>query len=111
RAGAAPSSPAELGEVRQLFGMGEAVYALTRSGLYRSGTHAFSWQPVLRPGAATLSDRNISALGTDSRGRLWVGYFDRGLDRLDSDHGLATHVENEHVFCVNRIFPNPKDGT
>ena len=25
--------------------------------------------------------------------------------------GPATHVENEHVFCVNRILPNPKDGT
>jgi len=37
--------------------------------------------------------------------------FDRGLDRLESDHGPATHIENEHAFCVNRIFPNPKDGT
>ena len=53
----------------------------------------------------------MSALAADSKGRLWVGYFDRGLDRLDSDHGPATHVENEHVFCVNRILPNLKDGT
>ena len=72
---------------------------------------ASAWQPVLHPSAATLSDGNISALATDSRGRLWVGYFDRGLDRLESDHGPATHFENEHVFCVNRILPNPKDGT
>lgn len=108
-----PSSagPFNLGEVRQLFGMGGGVYALTRSGLYRMRAHAFGWQPVLQPGAATLSDRNISALATDSRGGLWVGYFDRGLDRLESDHGPVTHFENEHVFCVNRIFPNPKDGT
>ena len=55
------------------------------------------------PGAAILSDRNVSALATDSNGRLWVGYFDRGLDLLQSDHGPATHIENEHVFCVNRI--------
>ena len=100
-----------LDEVHQLFGVGDAVYALTRSGLFRMEAHGLGWQPVLRPGAAVLSDRNVSALATDSRGRLWVGYFDRGLDRLESNHGPAIHIDNEHVFCVNRIFPNPKDGT
>ena len=87
------------------------MFALTRSGLYRMGVHGFGWQPVLRPGAAILTDRNVSALATDINGRLWVGYFDRGLDLLQSDRGPATHIENEHVFCVNRIVPNPKDGT
>ena len=115
-AAAFSANPAELGEVRQLFGMSDAVYALTRGGLYRMNARGFGWQPVLQPVGATLSDRNISALATDNKGRLWVGYFDRGLDRLESDpgsatHGPAIHVENEHVFCVNRIFPNPKDGT
>ncbi len=107
----APADASQLAEVQQLFGMDDAVYALTRSGLYRKGAQSFAWQPVLHPGAATLNDRNVSALATDSRGRLWIGYFDRGLDRLESDHGPASHIENEHVFCVNRILPNPKDGT
>ena len=107
----APADASQLAEVHQLFGMDDAIFALTRSGLYRMGAHGFGWQPVLHPGAATLSDRNVSALATDSRGGLWVGYFDRGLDRLESDHGSAAHIENEHVFCVNRILSNPKDGT
>jgi ligand-binding sensor domain-containing protein len=111
RPNAAPSDTSELAEVHQLLAMDDAVFALTRSGLYRMGAHGFSWQPVLRPGAALLSDRNVSALAADSKGRIWVGYFDRGLDRLESDHGPATHIENEHVFCVNRILPNSKDGT
>lgn len=111
RPSSAPAAASQLAEVRQLFGMDDAIFAVTRGGLYRKGAHGFAWQPVLHPGAATLSDGNISALATDTRGRLWVGYFDRGLDRLESDHGPATHVENEHVFCVNRILPNPKDGT
>ncbi len=113
--GSAPAAPVEpssgLGEIRQLFDMGESHYALTRSGLYRMSARAFGWQPVLQPGAALLTDRNISALATDNKGGLWVGYFDRGLDRLESDHNLVSHIENEHVFCVNRIFLNPKDGT
>ncbi len=102
---------AGLTEVHQLFAMDDAVFAVTRGGLYRKNAHGFAWQPLLHPNAATLSDGNVSALATDSRGRLWVGYFDRGLDRLESDHGPATHIENENVFCVNRILPNPKDGT
>jgi ligand-binding sensor domain-containing protein len=111
RRNSAPADPAELVEVHQLLAMDDAVFALTRSGLYRMGAHGFGWQSVLRLGAAVLSDRNVSALAADSQGRLWVGYFDRGLDRLDSDHGPATHIENEHVFCVNRILANSKDGT
>jgi ligand-binding sensor domain-containing protein len=110
RPNTARSDAAELAEVHQLLAMDDAVFALTRGGLYRMGPHGLAWQPVLRPGAM-LSDRNVSALAADSKGRLWVGYFDRGLDRLDSDHGPATHIENEHVFCVNRILPNSKDGT
>jgi ligand-binding sensor domain-containing protein len=96
-------------EVRQLFMSGETVFAVARDGLYRTHPRAFGWQRVLEVGAGVLSDRNISALAADSTGRLWIGYFDRGLDLLAD--GRATHVEDEHVFCVNRILPDVKTGT
>jgi len=86
------------------------VFAVARNGLYRMSAHAFGWQRVLEANAAVLSDRNISALAVDSTGRLWVGYFDRGLDLLASDNSRARHVEDEHVFCVNRVFPDSKTG-
>ena len=101
---------AELAEVRQLLPSGDAVFAVARNGLYRMAPHAFGWQRVLEAGGAVLSDRNISALAADSSGRLWVGYFDRGLDLLAADNSRARHVEDEHVFCVNRIFPDSKTG-
>jgi ligand-binding sensor domain-containing protein len=104
-------SGAPLAEVRQLISSGDAVFAIARDGLYRMSSHAFAWQRVLEAGNAVLSDRNISALAVDPSGRLWVGYFDRGLDLLSSDHGRARHVEDEHVFCVNRIFQDSKSGT
>lgn len=100
----------QLSEVRQLFTSGDAVFAVARSGLYRMNARGFGWQRVLEAGAATLSDRNISALAADSSGRLWVGYFDRGMDVLAPDTSRATHVENEHVFCVNRILIDAKTG-
>jgi len=102
---------AQLAEVRQLFTSGEAIFALARNGLYRLNPHAFGWQRVLGSDAAVLSDRNISALAADANGRLWVGYFDRGLDLLAFNNDRALHVEDEHVFCVNRIFPDSKSNT
>jgi ligand-binding sensor domain-containing protein len=101
----------ELSEVHQLFTSEDSVFAVARNGLYRMAPHAFAWQRVLDPGAAVLSDRNISALAADPSGRLWVGYFDRGLDLLAADNSRARHVEDEHVFCVNRIFTDTKTGT
>jgi ligand-binding sensor domain-containing protein len=104
-------SDSELSEVRQIFASGDALFAVARHGLYRRTRHGFGWRRVLEPSGATLGDRNISALSTDASGRLWVGYFDRGLDILASDASRATHVEDEHVFCVNRIFADAKTGT
>jgi ligand-binding sensor domain-containing protein len=68
------------------------------------------WESVLHRSPSTLNDRNVSALAVDAHGNLWVGYFNRGLDRLDASGGQVTHVENEHVFCVNRILPEEKSG-
>jgi ligand-binding sensor domain-containing protein len=105
-----PTAGIQLAEVHQLFTSGDAVFAVARDGLYQMSPHAFGWQPALEARRAVLSDRNISALAADANGRLWVGYFDRGLDLLASDNSRARHVEDEHVFCVNRIFQDVKTG-
>ncbi len=99
-----------LAEVRQLFASGDMVYAVARGGLYRLSPHAFGWQRVRDTGGTLLTDRNVSALAADSEGRLWVGYFDRGLDLLTAN-GRVTHIEDPHVFCVNRIFVDTRSGT
>ncbi|MFZ1129411.1 MAG: two-component regulator propeller domain-containing protein [Terriglobales bacterium] len=101
----------QLSEVRQLFSSADSVFAVARSGLYRMNSNGFGWEQVLQPGPVVLSDRNISALAKDANGRLWVGYFDRGLDLLEPDNARASHIEDEHVFCINRILLDPKAGT
>jgi len=100
----------QLEEVHQFFASENAVFAVARDGLYRLNARGFGWQRVLETGTTVLTDRNISALAADSTGRLWVGYFDRGLDLLPAD-GHVTHIEDEHVFCVNRILPESKTDT
>ena len=101
----------ESSEVRQVLESGDAVYVLTRKALFQMSARGLGRRQVLQPGPALLSDRNVSALAADGSGRLWVGYFDRGLDLLEPDAGRIAHVENEHVFCVNRIWADAKTGT
>jgi ligand-binding sensor domain-containing protein len=101
----------QLPEVRQIFASGDALFAVARDGLYRMDSHGFGWRRALDAGTATLSDRNISALAIDPKGRVWVGYFDRGLDILASGNSPASHSEDEHVFCVNRILADTGTGT
>ena len=111
RLGLPGGQPEELSEIRQLLREGTDVYVLTSDALYRTSMSGQGWQRVLRPGPAELTDSNISALATDGSGRLWVGYFDRGLDELEMGSGRTMHVEDDHVFCVNRILPDVKTGT
>jgi ligand-binding sensor domain-containing protein len=111
RRGFAPQDAASLMEVQQFLGLDDGVYALTRSGMFELPVRGFGWKQVLKPRPAVLTDRNISALAEDQSGQLWVGYFDRGLDLLPGESRPVLHVEDEHVFCVNRIWPDVKSGS
>jgi ligand-binding sensor domain-containing protein len=95
--------------VEQFFAAGGVTYAVTGDGLLRLQAGG-GWQMALGGQQALLTDRNVSALMTASDGRLWIGYFDRGLDILPATGGRAEHVEDEHVFCVNRIVEDPRKG-
>jgi len=70
-----------------------------------------AWRTVAATPANALADRNVSALHFAADGRLWVGYFDRGLDVLDVASGRASHIEDDHIFCVNRIVADPQRET
>jgi len=97
-------------EVRQIQRTDQGVIVLTRNRIFQVKANGFGWQEVLKPRPAVLSDRNISALARDTNGQLWVGYFDHGLDILPDGPARTTHVEDEHVFCVNRIWSDAKSS-
>lgn len=100
-----------ISDVQQIFAAGNTLYVVTRSSLYQKEGQRGGWRRVLEPANTMLADRNISALAVDGADRLWVGYFDRGLDLFEPDLRSAVHMEDDNVFCVNRILPNAAGGT
>jgi hypothetical protein len=96
--------------IEQFLAVGDARYALATDGLLRREPDG-AWHRILGgSSSAQLTDRYVSSLLAASDGRLWVGYFDRGLDILSATGGKVEHVENEHVFCVNRIVEDTRQG-
>ncbi len=93
------------GAVQRVRSLDGHVFALTTDGLFTR--HGTGWNRSVASPGAVLSDRNIAALATDAAGRVWVGYFDRGLDIVDGAMDRVTHREDEHVFCINRIVAAP----
>ena len=104
------AAPVAMADVQQIFAGENSLYAVTPGALYLKKEHG-SWQWVIEPENTLLADRNISALALDSSSRLWVGYFDRGLDLFEPHLQSATHIEDENVFCVNRILPHTSNGS
>jgi ligand-binding sensor domain-containing protein len=69
-------------------------------------------EPWIVPPPGSLSDGHISALHVDRLGRLWIGYFDHGIDIFEDRESRApTHIESDLLFCVNRIKEDPDKGT
>ncbi|MDP9264222.1 MAG: hypothetical protein M3O85_07895 [Acidobacteriota bacterium] len=89
--------------VAQLLEIEGKLYAVAADGLYSADGPGPSWRRVLETEGGVLTDHNVSALAVDAAGRLWVGYFDRGLDLLDPAATHPTHLEDSHLFCINRI--------
>jgi ligand-binding sensor domain-containing protein len=96
--------------IERLVDAGGALYAVAEDALYSIDDRTSAWRRIVGAEPGRLTDRNVSALALDSAGRLWVGYFDRGLDILGAGGGRATHIEDDRVFCVNRIVHDAAGG-
>ncbi len=84
------------------------LWALTREGAFARDEQAT--RPAFESVAGSLvGDRvltadHITALANDSAGRLWVGYFDRGIDLIGSETGeRLSHIEDDRVREINHI--------
>jgi ligand-binding sensor domain-containing protein len=92
-----------------------SLWALTRDGAFvRDGRGS---GPAFEPVAASLASEriitgdHITSVALDGANRLWVGYFDRGMDviALETSERLS-HVEDDHIREVNFITHDQASG-
>jgi ligand-binding sensor domain-containing protein len=84
------------------------LWVLTRDGAFARDEQAT--RPSFESTAATLvGDRaltadHITSLAFDGAGKLWVGYFDRGIDLIAPDTSeRLSHVEDDRVREINHL--------
>ncbi|WP_263379302.1 ligand-binding sensor domain-containing protein [Granulicella paludicola] len=85
-----------------------SLYALSDGQLLRNSDNG--WTIALTATSPALTDRNISALAFAPDGTLYIGYFDHGIDLLSSK-GSIRHLEDDHLFCINRLALDPARQT
>jgi ligand-binding sensor domain-containing protein len=96
--------------VAHFFTSGQSLMAIDGEGLLQRQADG-SWQTTLAFPPQPLASRNVTSLSFSPDGRLWIGYFDHGIDVLDLQTDRANHVEDDHVFCINRIVPDAQRDT
>ncbi len=132
---AAQSRASVCGEcsIRKIFRIDSEVYALAEDSLWRGAEALIRRDDDAENGGsanAILADRNIAALSMDASGRLWIGFFDHGLQILHAaderggsgrssfastrSGGFAStraeRFNDDHLFCVNRIAHDSARG-
>ena len=104
---AAPDSPRI--PILRLADLEGQLYAVAENAIYRFDSAPRRWRQVLIAASSIMADRNVAALAM-SGGRLWIGYFDHGLDIMDASLEHSVHHEDDALFCINRIVASPDNA-
>ncbi|MBI4850427.1 MAG: hypothetical protein HY819_01240 [Acidobacteria bacterium] len=83
------------------------MFALTRQGIFReqNSQTGLEFEPFgASSSLSPLRASHISSMAFDERGRLWIGYFDQGIDIFDTiNMQLITHLEDQIIREINFI--------
>lgn len=84
------------------------LWALTAQGAFVRDDFSAGpgFEPVARSlaGDQSLAASHITGLALDPQSRLWIAYFDRGIDILASETGeRLSHIQDDRVREVNFI--------
>ncbi|MBL8194689.1 MAG: hypothetical protein JNM06_12915 [Blastocatellia bacterium] len=92
-------------------GEDQNLFALTNKGILRADINKtrlefdrFGTNSPLSP----LTADHISSMAFDEAGRLWIGYFDQGIDIFDLETmQLITHLQDNTIREINFISLDP----
>ena len=84
------------------------LWALTPEGAFardeRATRPAFELVAGALVGDRVLTAGHVTALASDGAGRLWVGYFDRGVDLIAPETSeRLSHIEDDRVREINHL--------
>jgi ligand-binding sensor domain-containing protein len=94
---------------------GDHLWALTTNGaFYRdAGASTPGFQGVaksLSSDQQVLSEGHITGLAIDGTGRLWVGYFDAGIDTISPETGeRISHMQDDRLREINYVRYDPDE--
>jgi ligand-binding sensor domain-containing protein len=86
----------------------DAMFALTNKGVLKHQESSrgldFEQFGAVSP-LSTLRSSHVSSIAFDDKDRLWVGYFDQGIDIFDPiSMQVITHLEDENIREINFIL-------
>jgi ligand-binding sensor domain-containing protein len=86
----------------------ERLWALTREGAFardeRSTRPRFESVAAALIGERLLTNGHVTSLASDGQGRLWVGYFDRGIDLIAPEtNERLSRIEDDRVREINHL--------
>ncbi len=84
------------------------LWALTREGAFvrdeRANGPLFESVAASLVGERVLTGGHVTGLALDNARRLWIGYFDRGIDLVAPEtNERLTHIEDDRVREVNFV--------
>lgn len=81
----------------------DKLFLLTSAGIWllNSNKTQSQFQRFDQTSDQTISANMISALALDSNNRLWIGFFNRGLDIISLEGNLIKHLETEAIREIN----------
>jgi len=91
------------------------LWALTAQGAFVRDSYSAGpgFESVARTlgGNQSLASGHITGLALDPQSRLWIGYFDRGVDVLATETGeKLSHIQDDRVREINFItFDDSED--
>ncbi|HEY6327999.1 MAG TPA: hypothetical protein VI756_01590, partial [Blastocatellia bacterium] len=93
----------------------DRLWALTSNGAFyrEEGANTPGFQAVaksLSSDQQILSEGHVTGLSIDGAGRLWIGYFDAGIDTLSPESGeRLSHMQDDRVREINFVRYDPDE--
>ncbi|MFY9571936.1 MAG: hypothetical protein WAV20_11105 [Blastocatellia bacterium] len=89
-------------------------WVLTTEGAFardeRASRPAFEPINVSLTRDQVLTSGHITSLALDGLGRLWVGYFDRGIDLIEPEtNERLSHIEDDRLREINHLLFDPSE--